>query len=80
MKSEITSPPDELGAARGSADVVIVEIIQGTAGPCVAINERRVAGPKAWGGGTVIMRWETTRAEIMASLPNAEPTRAGSKS
>ncbi len=66
-----------LAGARGSAGGVIVEIIQGVEGPCVAINDMRVAGPKPWGGGKVIMRWKTTRAEIMASLPNDPDQRPG---
>ena len=64
--------PTALPPARGSADGVIVEIIEGVGGPCVAINDRRVAGPKPWGGGKVIMRWKTTREQIMASLPNVQ--------
>jgi hypothetical protein len=54
---------------------VRIEIIHGAEGPCIAINDTRVAGPKPWGGGTVIRRWDTTREQILASLPK-EPHEA----
>ena len=31
-----------------------VEVIKGVEGLCLAIDDRRVAGPKPWGGGHVI--------------------------
>ena len=54
--------------SKTATEFAIVEIVQGVEGPCVVINDRRVAGPKPWGGGTVIMRWETTKDRIKESL------------
>ena len=46
---------------------MIIEYISGTEGNCLAINDYRVAGPKPWGGGYVIEKFEVDR-EMMESL------------
>ena len=35
-------------------DRVEIEILHGVEGNCVVINNRRVAGNKPWGGGSII--------------------------
>ena len=34
------------------------EVIRGVEGCCLALDDTRIAGPKPWGGGTVIHTWE----------------------
>lgn len=36
---------------------VVIEVVSGVGGLCLAIQDRRVAGPKPYGGGKVIHRW-----------------------
>lgn len=47
---------------------VVVEVIFGVEGPCLAIDDLRVAGPKPWGGGTVVYKWEIDRDKLLAAL------------
>ncbi len=35
------------------------EVIRGVEGCCLTLDDTRIAGPKPWGGGTVIHAWET---------------------
>lgn len=49
-------------------DIITVEVILGPEGKCLVVNDRRVAGPKPWGGGQVILSFKTTRAEIETAL------------
>lgn len=35
------------------------EVVRGVEGCCLALDDTRIAGPKPWGGGTVIHAWET---------------------
>lgn len=37
------------------------EVISGVEGCCLALDDTRIAGPKPWGGGTVIHAWETNK-------------------
>jgi len=51
------------------------EVIRGVEGYCLALDDTRVAGPKPWGGGTVIHAWETDkeyRAERTCSFKTIE--------
>ncbi len=50
------------------ADKVKVEIVRGCQGLAVLINDNRVAGPKAWGGGVVIASYIVDGADIVAAL------------
>ena len=38
-----------------------VEGIRGVEGCCLVLDDTRIAGPKPWGGGTVIHAWETNK-------------------
>ncbi len=51
-----------------SSDDVFVEVVDGVEGPCLVINELRVAGPKPWGGGTVVQSWRVSRDQINEAL------------
>lgn len=42
----------------------VLEMIQGPEGPCVSLGNRRIAGPKPWGGGTCIKRWPLDRRQV----------------
>ena len=35
------------------------EVIQGVEGCCLALDDTRIAGPKPWGGGTIVHVWDT---------------------
>ena len=37
------------------------EVIRGVEGCCLTLDDTRIAGPKPWGGGTVIHAWETDK-------------------
>jgi hypothetical protein len=52
-------------------DTAIIEIISGPGGICVAINDRRVAGPKPLGGGRVVATWIVGRKELRATTTKA---------
>jgi|GEM_PF-5671004 hypothetical protein len=54
--------------ARKVKPVATIEVIQGAEGLCVTINDRRIAGPKPWGGGKVIWSWKTTVREINEAI------------
>lgn len=50
---------------------VLVEVVDGRAGKCLVIGDydsgERVAGPKPWGGGSVVQRWKV-RADDLRRL------------
>jgi len=49
-----------------------MEVIGGAEGPCLCIMDDdggyRLAGPKAWGGGTVLYSFEVCPKELMKEL------------
>ena len=47
---------------------VIIEVISGCEGNCLAINNFRVAGPKPWGGGTVIQTFKAEMSDILKAI------------
>lgn len=48
-----------------------IEVIQGIEGPCLSVNGYRVAGPKPWGGGTVVMIWKVDAERIRDRMKTA---------
>ena len=42
--------------------------ISGCEGECVALNQYRIAGPKPYGGGRVVKRWNTSLHDISNAL------------
>lgn len=53
-------------------DKVIIEIINGVEGQCVAINDYRVAGPKPWGGGKVSKKFTSDMSNMRRALKIGE--------
>lgn len=49
-------------------DEVEIYTMDGVEGPSVVINDRRVAGPKAWGGGEVTEQWTARKRDVLAAL------------
>jgi len=39
----------------------VFEIVKGCEGDCLILDDTRIAGPKPWGGGTVVKRFETKK-------------------
>ena len=50
------------------AKTITVEVIQGPEGRCLSVDDRRVAGPKPWGGGSVLASWEVPLQQLLAAL------------
>lgn len=46
----------------------VVEIVSGKEGQCLIVNDLRVAGPKPWGGGTVIKRFQVKKEDLMEAI------------
>lgn len=53
---------------------LIIEVINGVAGWALSVNDCRVAGPKPWGGGTVLKSWNVDIAELEAIIAKAKST------
>jgi hypothetical protein len=51
------------------SEKIIIEIIRGVEGDCLAIDNRRVAGPKPWGGGEVTKSFKVELSEIIKAIP-----------
>lgn len=49
-----------------------IEIIQGVEGFCIGLNNYRIAGPKPWGGGTVVKRWDVSLADLGRAIPSID--------
>lgn len=45
-----------------------LEIVHGVAGACVTLNGYRIAGPKPWGGGRVVMNFKTTNEDLERAI------------
>ena len=39
----------------------VFEVVRGVEGCCLVVDDVRIAGPKPWGGGTVIHTFETSK-------------------
>lgn len=48
---------------------VAVEVISGCEGPCLAISDYRVAGPKPWGGGSTTHKWSMQIDDLLRAIP-----------
>lgn len=49
-----------------------LEVVHGKAGDCVCLNDRRICGPKPWGGGRITSTWSVRRSDILAAIPDLE--------
>lgn len=45
-----------------------IELIQGVEGNSLYLNDTRVCGPKPWGGGKLLKKWDTSIAQIENAL------------
>jgi hypothetical protein len=58
---------------------------KGVEGNCIYLNGYRICGPKPWGGGTILAKWEveikdiktalSQRVSEAADVANAKPTK-----
>lgn len=48
---------------------VTVEVISGVEGPCLALDDTRIAGPKPWGGGRVVHSFKVDIFHMLRALP-----------
>jgi len=42
--------------------------VQGVEGNSIYLNDTRIAGPKPWGGGTVLKRWKVEEDQILEAM------------
>lgn len=47
---------------------VNVLVLGGPEGPSVYLDNHRVAGPKPWGGGTILHEFTAKRSEVLKAL------------
>lgn len=47
---------------------IIVEVVSGVAGDCLLIDDCRIAGLKALGGGLVIKRWVVDKSKLLEAF------------
>lgn len=54
------------------AKKVLVDVTSGVEGPCLCVGDgstgRRVAGPKPWGGGSVVYQFWVDPEELIAAI------------
>ena len=50
-----------------------IRYVKGVEGNHVQINDMRVCGPKAWGGGTVTNEWEVDTRLILDAIASQQP-------
>lgn len=53
----------------GARGTLTLEVISGPEGLCVALNNRRIAGPKPWGGGRVLHSFRVSKDELLRAVP-----------
>lgn len=46
----------------------VIEIVSGKEGQCLVVNDLRVAGPKPWGVGTVIKRFQVSKEDLQEAI------------
>lgn len=49
-------------------DEIIIDVVLGAESKSLVINETRVAGNKAWGGGYVLQRFRTTKSKVLEAM------------
>jgi hypothetical protein len=47
---------------------VEIAVVSGASGPCVYINDYRVAGQKPWGGGKILFKFNVKATDIEKAL------------
>ena len=46
-----------------------LELIEGVEGKCISLNGVRIAGPKPWGIGRVILTFHVTAEDLRLAIP-----------
>lgn len=49
-------------------DKIIIDVIEGSEGQSIYINDYRVSGPKPWGGGKLIKSFSCSSADVCRAL------------
>jgi hypothetical protein len=57
---------------------VEIAIVAGVEGNALVVNGTRVAGPKPWGGGRVILKWDVDEVRLREALPICKSVEVGS--
>ena len=52
-----------------SEKAIEVSIVSGVEGKCIYLNNLRIAGPKPWGGGTVMFKVKIKIKDIIEAIP-----------
>lgn len=63
-----TAAPATQAKGGNADDSVEMLLCQGVEGPCVYLNDLRIAGPKPWGGGKTVNRWRVRRGDVFNAL------------
>jgi hypothetical protein len=50
-----------------------ITVILGVEGHALYVNDTRVAGPKPWAGGKVVIEWRALKRDIRAALVGRMP-------
>lgn len=58
---------------------VKVRYVQGVEGPHIQINDYRICGPKAWGGGNILLEWEADSDDILRAINASQPVNSADK-
>lgn len=45
-----------------------IELVDGVEGPSLYLNDRRIVGPKPWGGGVCLKKWIVSDEDIQWAL------------
>jgi hypothetical protein len=52
---------------------VKLDLVEGVEGQCIYLNDRRICGPKPWGGGRTIKTWDVEVQRIEDALTKGGP-------
>lgn len=50
------------------SDRIVFEVVSGCEGPCLLMDDLRIAGPKPWGGGHVEHRFSARPEDVRRQL------------
>lgn len=45
------------------SETIEMLLVAGVAGDSIYLNDHRIAGPKPWGGGKIVQRWDRVAAD-----------------
>jgi hypothetical protein len=55
-----------------------LDLVKGVEGNSIYLNDYRIAGPKPWGGGTVLQSWRVKAANVLKVLEEDPPAKSAS--